>query len=109
LLQTAKVLEAEKRAKKGWGFSTQSAGEGRGKKERKKEGGDLYRKKKFGFEIPTKKKDRFKIFRVWERTESAREQKAFEEGIEEIIRLRERDHKEVQGFWGRRFCKRGGI
>jgi hypothetical protein len=57
LLQTAKVLEAEKRAKKGWGFSTQSAGEGRGKKERKKEGGDLYRKKKkFGFEIPTKKK-----------------------------------------------------
>jgi hypothetical protein len=80
------------------------------KKERRKEGGgDLYRKNKFGFEIPTKKKDWFKIFRVWERTESAREHKAFEEGIEEIIRLRERDHKEVQGFWGRRFCKRGGI
>jgi hypothetical protein len=80
------------------------------KKERRKEGGgDLYRKNKFGFEIPTKKKDWFKIFRVWERTESAREHKAFEEGIEEIIRLRERDHKEGQGFWGRRFCKRGGI
>jgi hypothetical protein len=97
LLQTAKALEAEKRAKKGWGFSTQSAGEGRGKKERKKEGGDLYRKNKFGFERqkdPPKKKDRFKIFRVWERTESAREKKAFEEGIVEIIRLRERDHKE---------------
>lgn len=43
---------------------------------------------------PPKKKDRFKIFRVWERTESARGKKAFEEGIVEIIRLRERDHKE---------------
>jgi hypothetical protein len=67
------------------------------KKEGRKEGGDLYRKNKFGFERqkdPPKKKDRFKIFRVWERTESAREKKAFEEVIEEIIRLRERDHKE---------------
>jgi hypothetical protein len=99
LLQTAKALEAEKRAKKGWGFSTQSAGEGRGKKERKERkkeeictgrtSSDLKDRKD-----PPKKKDRFKIFRVWERTESAREKKAFEEGIVEIIRLRERDHKE---------------
>jgi hypothetical protein len=67
------------------------------KKERKKERGDPYRKNKFGFERqkdPPKKKDRFKIFRVWGRTESATEKKAFEGGIVEVIRLRERDHKE---------------
>jgi hypothetical protein len=92
-----KLRRPKKGQKKGWGFSTQSAGEGRGKKERKKERGDPYRKNKFGFERqkdPPKKKDRFKIFRVWGRTESATEKKAFEEGIVEIIRLRERDHKE---------------
>ncbi len=102
MLQTAKALEAEKRTKKGQKKAGDSLlkvleKEEERKKERKKEGGDPYRKNKFGFERqkdPPKKKDRFKIFRVWERTESAREKKAFEEGIVEIIRLRERDHKE---------------